>query len=121
MSAGYPREARITQRADFRRIIGTGKRLRTSDLNVHWIASPLSIPRAGVIVPLLGHNAVERNHLKRQLRSLVRTELLPLLVPVDVVIRCQASAYACAYALLREQIVMTGKQIVASQRTDKSA
>lgn len=118
MSAGYPREARITQRADFQRIMGKGKRLRTSDLNVHWVASPLLIPRAGLIVPLHGRGAVARNRLKRQLRNLVRIELLPLLCPVDIVIRCQASAYACTYALLREQILKSRKQIVASRRMD---
>jgi ribonuclease P protein component len=79
-----------------------GKRVRTAHLEVRYIASLLRsapgaprIPphaRAGVIVPKYSHNSVERNLVKRRLREIVRQDMLPLLSPVDVVVRALPSA-----------------------------
>lgn len=117
MSAGYPRQARITQRAEFERVARLGKRLRTSDLDAHCVASPLSFPRVGLVVPLHRQTVVARNRLKRRLRSLVRLELLPIGVGVDVVLRCRPSAYTRTYDALREQVLLVVKQIIALFRT----
>jgi len=58
-----------------------------------------------VIVPRYGHSAVDRNKVKRRLRDLARTELLPALVAsplaLDVVIRAAPSAYGASYDTLR--------------------
>jgi ribonuclease P protein component len=50
-----------------------------------------------VIVPRFGHTAVERNLLKRQLREIVRTDVLPSLVAIDVVVRAQPAAYRAPF------------------------
>jgi ribonuclease P protein component len=90
-----------------------GKRVRTAHLEVRYIASLLrsapgarrisSHPRAGVIVPKYSHNSVERNLVKRRLREIVRQDMLPLLSPVDVVVRALPSAYRASFADLRVQ------------------
>lgn len=55
----------------------------------------------GVIVPRYSHSAVERNLVKRRLRELIRTELLPSMAALDVVVRAAPSAYGADYDTLR--------------------
>lgn len=55
----------------------------------------------GVIVPRYSHSAVERNLVKRRLRELIRTELLPAMAALDVVVRATPSAYGVDYETLR--------------------
>lgn len=57
-----------------------------------------------MIVPRFGHSAVDRNKVKRRLRELARTELLPTLAPLDVVIRANPTAYAADYDALRQAL-----------------
>ena len=77
------------------------------------IASLLSFPRVGFIVPRYGRTAVERNRLKRRLREIVRTRLLPELPAVDLVIRTRPSAYAAAAALLADDLRQVARQLRA--------
>ena len=68
------------------------------------LASPLLHPRVGLIVPKYNRSAVARNRLKRQLREIVRTQVLELLPQVDVVIRARASAYAAGFDVLANEL-----------------
>ena len=65
-------------------------------------------PRVGVIVPRYKHSAVDRNRLKRRLREIIRTSLLPALdVHVDVVVRALPHAYAAPFETLHAQLART--------------
>ena len=55
--------------------------------------SHLGHPRVGFVVPKHGKSSVERNLLKRRLRELARTVILPRMAPVDIVIHARPSAY----------------------------
>ena len=55
----------------------------------------------GVIVPRYSHSAVERNLVKRRLRELARTEMLPMMPALDVVIRATPGAYGARHDELR--------------------
>lgn len=55
--------------------------------------SRLGHPRVGFVVPKHGKSSVERNLLKRRLRELTRTAILPHMAPVDMVIHARPSAY----------------------------
>ena len=71
------------------------------------MASPLAHLRIGIIVPKHKHSAVERNRLKRRLRELARTELVPVMrrQPVyDVAIRARADTYRVPFDALRDDI-----------------
>ncbi len=70
-----------------------GKRIRTPHLEVRTLASLLHHPRVGFIVPRYKHSAVDRNRLKRRLREVARTKLLPCLAPQDVVVRTRPETY----------------------------
>lgn len=69
-------------------------------LEVRAAASLLSHPRVGFIVPKHKRSGVERNRLKRRLRELVRTRMLPQLPPADVVIRPAPAAYDASFEAL---------------------
>ena len=88
-----------------------GKRIRTAQLEVRYLASPLLHARIGVIVPRYGQSAVDRNRVKRRLRDLARTELLPTLGALDVVIRAAPSAYAASYDTLRSALMKATSQL----------
>ena len=70
-----------------------GKRIRTRHLEVRTLASLLHHPRVGFIVPRFKHSAVDRNRLKRRLREVARTRLLPCLAPLDLVVRTRPETY----------------------------
>jgi ribonuclease P protein component len=58
----------------------------------------------GVIVPRYSHSAVERNRVKRRLRELIRTEVLPTMTALDVVVRAAPGAYGARYDELRSAL-----------------
>lgn len=77
------------------------------NLDVRILTSPLPYPRVGVVVPNYRHAAVARNRLKRQLRELVRLQLLPAMrqsQPVDLAIRARPTAYSAPRAALAADI-----------------
>ena len=101
-SHGFPRRARITRGAELQRVAREGKRIRTLFLEVRAIASPLARSvarqtRVGLIVPRHRQTAVARNRVKRRLRELSRTRLLPLDLAADVVIRIRPEAYRASF------------------------
>jgi len=70
-------------------------------------------PRVGFVIPKYKHTSVDRNRLKRRLRELVRTRLLPALrgepgeasaFGVDVVVRALPAAYHADWPKLADQI-----------------
>ena len=60
--------------------------------------------RVGLIIPRFKHSAVLRNLLKRRLRELARTELIPSAFFVDIVIRIRPNAYEATFAELARDI-----------------
>jgi len=81
-----------------------GKRLRTKHFDVRILASPRFHPRVGFVVPKYGRSAVSRNRIKRQLREIVRTLILAILPPVDVVIKTYPDAYTAAFSTLADEL-----------------
>jgi ribonuclease P protein component len=53
--------------------------------------------RVGLIVPRHRQTAVARNRVKRRLRELSRTRVLPLDLMADVVIRIRPEAYRASF------------------------
>lgn len=86
-----------------------GKRSRTAHLDVFDSTSPFAYPRVGVVVPKHRRTAVERNKLKRQLREVLRAELLPRLREVegvpDVLVRARKEAYLATFTQLRDELI----------------
>ena len=78
--------------------------MRTEHLDVRASDSLLSHVRAAIVVGKMGHTIVERNRLRRRLRELTRTILVPGAGPMDVVIKALASAYDASFVDLRNEV-----------------
>lgn len=90
-----------------------GKRVRTEHLDLRAAASPLHHPRVGFIVPKHKQTSVERNRLKRRLREIVRRRLLPVLPPIDVVVRARSEAYGASFDALDAELARASVKLTA--------
>jgi len=81
-----------------------GRRLRTEHLEVRAIDSLLSHARVAVVVGKFGHTIVERNKLRRRLRELARTRLIPLTEATDIVVRSLPVGYQATFDDLKSEI-----------------
>jgi ribonuclease P protein component len=109
----FPRSHRLTRPGEFDTLRRDGVRVagRLPDLDVRSVPSGRTHPRVGLIVPKYKHTAVDRNRLKRRLRELVRTQLLPTLPPLDLVVRAFPSAYAAEFDKLAEQLARVSRAV----------
>ena len=120
-SHGFPRRARITRGAELQRIAQEGKRIRTVFLDVRAIASPFARSdsvqmRVGLVVPRFRQTAVARNLIKRRLRELSRTRLLPLALSADVVIRIRPDSYRASFPELASDFDRSIVQLIRWHR-----
>lgn len=104
------RTRRITSSREIRGLFQRGKRSRTAHLDVFDSASPFAYPRVGVVVPKHRRTAADRNRLKRRLREVLRTELLPRMRDLenaaDVLVRARKEAYLATFDQLRDELVV---------------
>lgn len=97
-----------------------GKRIRVSALDVRVLMSELPFPRIGIVVPRFGKTAVERNRLKRRLRELVRTQLLPSLQSppaLDVLVRATPAAYRETFSALQSDIARLAARLAPTSNS----
>lgn len=94
-----------------------GRRLRTEHLDVRATDSLLSHARVTVIVAKHGHTIVERNRLRRRLRELARTKVIPNLGSIDAVVRSLSSAYGASFDELTAEVVKIVQEL--SSETEK--
>jgi len=59
----------------------------------------------GIVVPKYGRSAVKRNRIKRQLREIVRTSILAVLPPVDVVIKTYPDVYGAPFSTIADELL----------------
>jgi ribonuclease P protein component len=104
----FPRSSRVHRSGEIRALFRRGKRRRTTHLDVFLAASPVSRPRVGIVVGKYGHGSVERNTLKRRLRELSRTAVLPRLwsvgISLDVLVRARREAYGVPFTELGREL-----------------
>ena len=121
-AAGFrlPRTSRITRSAEIRSLFQRGKRRRTRHLDVFISASPVAFSRLGVVVPKHKQTIVRRNQVRRRLRELGRTVLMPALrnqnAAFDVLLRARPEAYAAEFAELRDQVVELTEELCSRAR-----
>jgi ribonuclease P protein component len=110
-----PRTARITASPEIRALFRRGKRRKTRHLDAFVSPSPAAFPRWGVVVPKHRHEIVERNRVKRRLREVGRTVVLPALrncgVALDVLVRARPEAYTASYAELRHDLLALTEEL----------
>ncbi len=96
----FPRSWRLTVKSDLRAVLHEGQRLRTPLIELYWKGNRVGHPRLGLIVPRFQHTVVARNRLRRRLREIARRRILPVLPPIDLVVRSQPKAYQAGWAEL---------------------
>ena len=82
--------------------------MQTERLEARASASLFLHPRVGIVVPKHRHKVVARNRVKRRLRELVRTSLLPTLGQIDLLIRAKPEAYSSTFNDLSTDIAQIG-------------
>jgi ribonuclease P protein component len=82
--------------------------MQTERLEARASASLFLHPRVGIVVPKHRHKVVERNRVKRRLRELVRTTVLPELGQVDLLIRAKPEAYDSTFSELNADVAQIG-------------
>lgn len=106
--SGFPRAVRITASEEIRGLFRRGKRRRTRHLDAFVSPSPVAHARLGVVVPKHKREIVERNRLRRRLREIGRTVVLPALrrggCPLDLLLRARPEAYGATFAELEEEL-----------------
>lgn len=93
--------------------------MRTEHLDVRTSDSLFSHARVAVIVGKQGHTIIERNRLRRRLRELARTRLIPVLQARDVVVRALETAYSVAFHDLAEEVESITRQLSADHGNEK--
>lgn len=115
-----PRQARITSSDEIRSLFRRGKRSKTRHLDAFVSPSPAPFARLGVVVPKHKRTIVQRNRLKRRLRELGRTVLLPGLgnlgAHLDVMLRARPEAYTAAFADLRDEVAALTEELCSRAR-----
>lgn len=121
-AAGFrlPRTRRIARSAEIRTLFQRGKRRRTRHLDAFVSASPAAFSRLGVVVAKHRHRIVERNLVRRRLRELGRTLLLPALrnqgVALDVMLRARPEAYSATFAQLHAEVAELAEALCSPAR-----
>jgi ribonuclease P protein component len=117
---GFPRSARITGPDEIRSLFRRGKRRRTRHLDVFLESSPAARSRLGLVVPKHRQTAVARNRLKRRLREIGRTRMLPALeaggLALDLLVRARPEAYSAAFDELREELDRVVEELCSGAR-----
>ena len=83
--------------------------MQTEHLEARASASLFSHPRVGIVVPKHRQKVVDRNRVKRRLRELTRTTLLPALGRVDLLIRAKPEAYRSTFNELMVEVAQIGR------------
>ena len=103
-----PPSGRIHSSREIRSLLRDGSRKRTPSLDVFFSASSATHNRWGMIVPKHRHSIVERNRVKRRLREIGRTRVLPRLreqgLALDVLVRARREAYGVGFRTLRDEL-----------------
>lgn len=118
-----PRAARVRSTKDIRALFVRGKRRRTDHLDVFFLTSPVSRPRWGMVVPKHGRDIVERNRVRRRLREIGRTEVVPRLWEagrsLDVLVRARREAYDAGYAELKKELTEVTEELCSGRSSSR--
>lgn len=103
------RQYRLTRGAELQALARTGRRVRSTLLDVRIDIRDGPNGRIGFIVPKHGRTAVRRNRLKRILRELTRLTLLDVLrastagLVMDIVMRARPAMYSASPDAIRAE------------------
>ena len=89
----------------------SGAKVRAKLLDLRRLDNSANVARVAVIVAKFGYTAVERNKLKRRLRELVRMRMLPVLAPMDLLVRARREAYGATFEMLSDDVADAAQRL----------
>jgi len=94
--------------------VRSGAKVRAKLLDLRRLDNSAEVARVAVIVAKFGHTAVERNKLKRRLRELVRMRMLPVISPMDLLVRARREAYSATFEMLTDDVNDAAQRLSAN-------
>ena len=106
MSQGFPREARLLKHADFQVVYKQGRKHFSGNVTAFYRENQsIAGPRVGFTVGKVLGGAVDRNRIRRRMRSAVRNHLRELARPLDLVLHPRKSVLTLEFSQLDAEIV----------------
>lgn len=95
----------VRKNVDFNDIINTGKYLKNSFYNIYYKDGGNSYPKFGIAISKKFGNAVERNKVKRQLRSLIDKYKNLFAKPNNYIIMIRKGVKDISYSEMEDEFV----------------
>ncbi len=106
VSQGFPREARLLKHADFQVVYKQGRKHFSGNMTAFYRENPVNPgPRVGFTVGKVLGGAVDRNRIRRRMRSAVRNHLGELVRPLDLVLHPRKSVLTLEFSQLDAEIM----------------
>jgi ribonuclease P protein component len=106
MSQGFPREARLLKHADFQVVYKQGRKHFSGNMTAFYRENQVCAgPRVGFTVGKVLGGAVDRNRIRRRMRSAVRNHLNELARPLDLVLHPRKSVLTLEFSQLDAEIM----------------
>ncbi len=99
-----PKENRLKKRKEFAYIYKNGKKLNSKNLSIVITPSKLNLTRVGFSVSNKVGKAVQRNKIKRQLRSIVRKQLNNLRIHQNFVLIAHPTIMECDFSKIEAEV-----------------
>ncbi len=106
VSQGFPREARLLKHADFQVVYKQGRKHFSGNMTAFYRENQVDAgPRVGFTVGKVLGGAVDRNRIRRRMRSAVRNHLSELVRPLDLVLHPRKSVLTLEFSQLDAEIM----------------
>jgi ribonuclease P protein component len=106
VSQGFPRDARLLKHADFQVVYKQGRKHFSGNMTAFYRENQsIAGPRVGFTVGKVLGGAVDRNRIRRRMRSAVRNHLRELARPLDVVLHPRKSVLTLEFSKLDAEIM----------------
>ena len=106
VSQGFPREARLLKHADFQAVYKQGRKHFSGNMTAFYRENQVdAAPRVGFTVGKVLGGAVDRNRIRRRMRSAVRNHLSELVRPLDLVLHPRKSVLTLEFSQLDAEIM----------------
>jgi len=106
VSQGFPREARLLKHADFQVVYKQGRKHFSGNMTAFYRENQVNaVPRVGFTVGKVLGGAVDRNRIRRRMRSAVRNHLNEIARPLDLVLHPRKSVLTLEFSQLDAEIM----------------
>ena len=114
MSETFTPQERITKKKDFLSLYKKGNRYRGRYFNLIYLSNDLNFSRMAVVVSKKVGGAVERNTIKRRLRTLFRRNKHILLDPLDIILIVKREIQGISWQSLEEEYLRSVMSIASN-------